>query len=254
MRLHPSARVGFAAAATEYERGRPDYPVAAVEWLSAQLALGPEKTVLDLGAGTGKLTRALGSSGARIIALEPISEMATVIKHAAPQARVVTATAEHTGIASSSVDAATAGQAFHWFANSEALREIHRVLRPRGGLGLIWNRRDPRDPLWAEIDHLVEPLRLTEPAYRDHAWRPVLENSGLFSTLVAETFIHRPSVTLDQLVDRVLSISYVACRPKTDRELIAEQVAKLGQSYSGFEDGRVILPYSTEAWVAFAID
>ncbi|MHB8393100.1 MAG: class I SAM-dependent methyltransferase [Candidatus Dormibacteria bacterium] len=254
MPVHPSAQSGFAAAATQYERGRPDYPGEAVEWMSDHLGLGPGKTVLDLGAGTGKLTRALQSTGARVLALEPVSEMAAILRQTAPQAEVVKATAERTGLADGSVAAATAGQSFHWFANPLALSEIRRVLRTRGGLGLIWNRRDLSYLVWAEIDRLIEPLRRTEPTYRDHAWRPVLDGSGLFSPLLGANFVSWHSVSPEELVDRVVSISFVACLPQADREQIAGEVLTLGRRCSQLPGGRLALPYATEAWVAYAID
>ena len=134
--IHPAAAAGFGRSAEAYERGRPGYPDAAVDRLVAAL---PGRRVVDLAAGTGKLTRALVARGCDVVAVEPVAEMRALI---APPARAVEGVAEATGLPDASADAVTVAQAFHWFDGPRALAEIHRVLRPGGVLALIWNRRD----------------------------------------------------------------------------------------------------------------
>lgn len=130
----------FGAAADAYERARPTYPEAAVDWLVPAGA----KTVLDLGAGTGKLTRSLAARGLEVIAVEPLTEMRANLAAALPEVRALAGTAEEIPLPDASVDAITVAQAWHWVDPERATFEAARVLRPGGTLGLIWNRRDER--------------------------------------------------------------------------------------------------------------
>jgi SAM-dependent methyltransferase len=130
----------FGAAADVYERSRPGYPDAAVDWLLPKGA----RTVLDLGAGTGKLTRSLVARGLEVVAVEPLAEMRASLAAALPEVNAVAGTAEEIPLPDASVDAITVAQAWHWVDAEKATAEAARVLRPGGTLGLIWNRRDER--------------------------------------------------------------------------------------------------------------
>ena len=130
---HPDAR-GFERVADAYERARPSYPQDILGWFAERLDLRPGRTVLDLGAGTGKLTRALVETGAQVLALEPGDEMRARLARVVPQAQPIAAGAESIPLPDASVDAATAGQSFHWFRFAEAVPEVHRVLRRGAGL------------------------------------------------------------------------------------------------------------------------
>ena len=147
MPVHEVA-LGFDSTAAAYERGRPDYPPAAVEALVEALAIGPASTVVDLGAGTGKLTRLLVPTGARVVAVEPLAGMRAELATAVRGVEVLDGTAEAMPLGDGRADAVVAAQAFHWFADHQSLSEIHRVLRPGGGLGLVWNVRDQSVPGW----------------------------------------------------------------------------------------------------------
>ena len=138
---HPDAR-SFEQVADVYERARPEYPADAVAWVADELGLSPGRTVLDLGAGTGKLTRALVQTGAQVIAVEPGEQMLSQLRRVVPDATALLGAAEDIPLPDNSVDAATMGQSFHWFRHDEALPELHRVLRPGGGIALLWNWRD----------------------------------------------------------------------------------------------------------------
>ena len=130
----------FGVAADVYERARPLYPDEAIEWILPEGA----RTVLDLGAGTGKLTRALAARGLEVVAVEPLAEMRTNLAWAAPEARILDGTAEAIPLEDDSVDLITVAQAWHWVDPARATAEAARVLRPGGTLALIWNRRDER--------------------------------------------------------------------------------------------------------------
>jgi SAM-dependent methyltransferase len=158
-RMHRAAAVGFARSADAYERGRPEYPEAAI--LHLRRLLPGQPLVLDLAAGTGKLTRPLLDAGLKVIAVEPVAQMRAALPAGA---EALEGTAEAIPVADGSVDAVTVGQAFHWFDGEAALSEIARVLRPGGLLALLWNRRVDEDPVNIAIERLVGPYRATRPA------------------------------------------------------------------------------------------
>ncbi|HVC39501.1 MAG TPA: methyltransferase domain-containing protein [Candidatus Dormibacteraeota bacterium] len=252
MSIHPEASLGFARAAGAYERGRPDYPPVAVGWLASRLGLGPGRLVVDLGAGTGKLTRQLVPFGARVIALEPVPEMAAELARAVAGAEVLAASASATTLASGSVDAATAGQSFHWFADQPSLREIHRILRPGGRLGLVWNRRDARSQLWREVAELTAPLRRGAPDHSSGEWRRELGQSGLFLPLESRAFAHQQAATPDQLVDRILSLSYVAAAGAEVQARLQGQLLSLAEEYRTGAGQTIALPYECEVFACRA--
>jgi SAM-dependent methyltransferase len=236
--LHPAAAVGFARSADAYERGRPGYPDAAVDRLVAAL---PGRHVVDLAAGTGKLTRALVARGLDVVAVEPVAEMRAAI---APPASAHDGSAEAIPLPDDSVDAVTVAQAFHWFDGPRALREIHRVLAPGGVLALIWNRRDSTDELQGRLTALLEPLRGGVPAHRDDAWRAAIEDSALFGALREETFANEQAVDADGLADRVGSISFVGAMGERRRAALLADVRALAAG------GTVTLRYVVELQIA----
>jgi len=157
----------FETVAAEYERHRPDYPMEALRWAAGCLDLEAGARVLDVGAGTGKLTRGLVALGLEVVAVEPGAPMHEQLRAAVPEAEALEGPAEAIPLPDADVDAAFAGQAFHWFDRARALPELHRVLGSGGGLALLWNWWDERDPLQAELGRLIgyaghEPYREEE--------------------------------------------------------------------------------------------
>ena len=128
----------FGSVADLYREARPGYPLAAVEWA---LEHAPGRDVLDLAAGTGKLTEVIASAGARVTAVEPLEQMRRELARTVPAATLLSGSAEQIPLADGAVDAVLVGQAFHWFDQPRALDEIARVLRPGGVVGLLWNLR-----------------------------------------------------------------------------------------------------------------
>jgi SAM-dependent methyltransferase len=223
LRVDPVAAAGFSAAADLYERARPSYPQEAIDWLVATTGMGAESTVVDLGAGTGKLTRLLLPSGARVVAVEPIAEMRAHIAGA----EVLDGTAEAIPLDDDSVDVVAVAQAFHWFDQDKALPEIHRVLRERGSLVIVWNMRDLDDPLQRAVEDLLAPIRRDVPGQALGAWRDPLGRSPLFGPAVVGTFDYEQRFTTDDLCDRVASTSFVATMSPIDREELLVRVRAL---------------------------
>jgi SAM-dependent methyltransferase len=145
----------FEAAAEEYERHRPDYPPEAIDWAAAQLGLAAGARVVDVGAGTGKLTRGLVAAGFDVAAVEPGGAMLDELRLAVPEAEAHEAPAEQIPLPDESCDAVFAAQCYHWFDRERALPELRRVLKPGGGLVLVWNWYAEHDPLQAELGPIV---------------------------------------------------------------------------------------------------
>jgi ubiquinone/menaquinone biosynthesis C-methylase UbiE len=243
--VHEAAAEGFARGAGAYERGRPGYSPQAVSWLAAQLGLAAGARVLDLAAGTGKLTRLLTSTDASVVAVEPVDEMRAALAGVAPGVEVRAGTAEAIPLPAASVDAVVVAQAFHWFAGGPALAEIARVLTPTGRLGLVWNRRDLRLPLQAAISEIIEPYRGSIPSFMTGEWRETLEQTRLFVASAEHQIPYEQSLTVEQLIDRVLSVSFVAALSPTMREDVAGRVRALAQHHQAVP---LCLGYVTELY------
>src|SRR5205807_7359112 len=207
--IHPSA-AGFDRSAPDYERGRPTYTGEAVGWLVEALRISPGTAVVDLAAGTGKLTRLLVPSGATVVAVEPVHGMRERLRSVLPGVEVLAGRAEAIPLGGGSADAVTVAQAFHWFRGAEALAEIHRVLRAGGRLGLIWNRRDLDQPLQAEVHGLINRHRRDTPAHVSGAWRRAFDETDLFGPLVEERFPMEQHLDVEGFVARGVSTSFIA--------------------------------------------
>jgi SAM-dependent methyltransferase len=238
--VHEAAAVGFARSAAAYDRARPEYPPDAIAWLAGRIGLRPGRTVLDLAAGTGKLTRPLAATGAAVVAVEPVAEMRARMGAAA---EALDGTAEAIPLPDASVDAVTVGQAFHWFDGPVALCEIHRVLRPGGALALVWNRRPLEAPVHAAIAAIIEPYRGDAPAHRTGSWRAAFADTPLFGALEERTYPHVVRHDADALADRVGSTSFVAALGERGRGEVLSAVRALAAG------GPVDVPYVCEVFV-----
>jgi SAM-dependent methyltransferase len=235
-RINETAAIGFARSAEAYELGRPGYPAAALE----PLRLSSAMTVLDLAAGTGKLTRALAESGAIVIAVEPVAEMRAALPESV---RALDGTAEAIPLEAASVDLVTVAQAFHWFDGPAALTEIHRVLRPSGRLALLWNRRVEEAPVNQAIEALVEPHRMGTPTHRGDGWRAAFDHTALFGPLEEHVFAGEQVLDEDGLAARICSISFIARLPEPERAGLLARARELTAA------GPVTVPYRTEVQV-----
>ena len=233
----------FGAVAAAYDRGRPTYPPDGVRWLVGREAAA----VLEVGAGTGKLTGELVAQGHDVLATDPDEEMLDYLNKRVPQARTAVASAESLPVGDRSVDVVVAAQAFHWFDHDVALPEIARVLKPGGVLALVWHFRDDKIPWVRRLGDLIGTQeQLADPSV------PLAE-SGLFEPVEAKQFKHWQDINRESIVDLVLSRSNVSTLPDDERDAkLAEVVAfydDFGRGYDGMQ-----LPYVTHCFRARVID
>lgn len=250
MSLHHAAQA-YTGAADTYVKGRPDYPPEVAAWLRDDVGLGPDGTVVDLGAGTGKFTPRLVATGARVIAVEPVAAMLAKLSSALPGVTALEGTATAIPLADASVDAVVCAQAFHWFATQDALREIHRVLKPGGRLGLVWNMRDARVPWVARLDAIVNAHEGDTPRYYTGAWRAVFPFEG-FGPFVERHFAQgHAGAPEDVILNRVRSTSFIAALPEGERAKVDAQLRALIASEPALAGrAEVTVPYETAAFVA----
>jgi SAM-dependent methyltransferase len=241
-RVHPAAAIGFERAVDDYERGRPGSPEAAVTFLFDRLDLRKGRTLLELGAGTGKLTELLAPSGARIVAVEPVAAMREALAGHAPTAEIVDAVAEALPIGDGTIDAAVAAQAFHWFDGPRALEELGRVLRSGGRLALVWNVRDESVPWIMGITDLIEPYRGDTPSHRSLRWKDAFASTDVFAQPEVTSFPYVHATTREGTVARVLSISFIAALSDEEKGHVADEVRRL------VPGDRVAFAYRTDVW------
>src|SRR4051794_2676474 len=222
MAAMPSRARSFDALAAEYERGRPGWPAAALDAMADRLGLDAGSTVLDLAAGTGKLTRALVPRFASVIAVEPLDGMRAVLERVVPEARPLVGTAEAVPLDDASVDAIAIAEAFHWFEPEAAVAEMARVLRPGGGVAGLYNRRDfaGDEAAWQREVHMVfEAHRLppddVDPHDEEH-WRAAL--AARIGEPRDEEFENTQVLDLDGLLAQYASYSVIAGLPPARRE------------------------------------
>jgi SAM-dependent methyltransferase len=243
--IHDAAARGFDLAADEYESARPGYPPDAVFWLVEQLGLSESSVLVDLAAGTGKLTRLLAPLVGRTVAVEPIAAMRARLHEVLPHVELVDGTAEAMpAVASGSVDAVTVAQAFHWFDAPRAAAEIARVLKPSGRVGLVWNRRLLDDPVQDAMEKIVARYRGSTPFHRASRWREEVEGTGLLRVVSSKEIPFTHELSREGLVARVASISFIAALPPAAK---AEALGATRELAAGLREP-IELPHTTEVW------
>jgi SAM-dependent methyltransferase len=236
-------RTSFGDAAAVYERARPGYPAAAVDWLLPPAA----RRVLDLAAGTGKLTRLLTERGLDVVAVEPSAGMRAEFARVLPGVPVLDGTAEELPLEDHSVDAVLVAQAWHWVDPEPASREVARVLAPGGRLGLIWNVRDP-GPAWvSELERIV-----AEPGV-GHGWenKPAPVVGPPFGPLETAAFAWSAPMPPEAIVDLVASRSWAITLPPARRERLLADIGGLLATHPDTAGRSVVdLPYVTRCYRA----
>jgi len=250
--VHPAAAVGFERAAQAYERGRPSFPHDAVDFVSETLGLAarPGVRLLELGAGTGKLTRLIATTTAWVVALEPVEAMRRVLAGAVPGCFAVGGVAEALPFRDDSFDAVAASHVFHWLDDDVAVPELARVLLPAARVALVWNVRDEAHAWVRELTDVIEPFRGDTPAHRSERWRIAFDANSEFTPLARVSFPYPHRTTRDAVVDRVTSISFIAALPDAERHRVADAVRSILASEGAIApDDPVVFPYRTDVWV-----
>ena len=248
--VHAAAQQGFTRQAEAYRRGRPGYPPELQGWLRDTLGLGPNRTVADVGAGTGKFTPLLLATGADVIAVEPVDAMRQrIAPH--PHLRVQAGTAQATGLAAASLDALVCAQAFHWFATPAALDEFARVMRPGARLGLVWNVRDESVDWIAALTRIFTPYEGNAPRFYKGDWRGAFPHPA-FGPLTETTFAYEHVGPPEQvIIDRVLSTSFIAALPADEQARVRARLEELVASHPALRGKtEVRVPYVTRAFAA----
>lgn len=247
--IHQAAATGYTKGASTYQHGRPDYPDQVGTWLTDTLKLDANKSVLDLGAGTGKFLPLLQATGATVLALEPVDNMRARIEKNFNNVTPLASNAEAIPLADASMDCILCAQAFHWFANKAALAEIHRVLKPGGSLGLIWNVRDETCNWVAALTKIMTPYEGDVPRYHTGQWRALFPAPG-FSPLRETQFTNHHTGTPEQvIIDRVLSVSFIARLSKAEHQNIIEKIHALIATTPELTGKDIVsFPYTTVAF------
>jgi SAM-dependent methyltransferase len=237
----------FGAHADAYERARPDWPEEAARWFVP----GGAEFVVELGAGTGKLTRAVAGLGVAVVAVEPDPRMLAVLRRRGLEG--VDGSAEAIPLDDGVADAVVAGSSLHWFELDLALPEVHRVLRPGGRFCFGWNHRDDRHPAIARIGETISAAqeRRRGLRWRSRDWPAELTSSGLFRDVEHALFEHVLELPRDALRDHLMSYSGVAALDEDERRRVIAEVAGIldaDRSVSG--DGLLRLPFVVTAYRA----
>jgi SAM-dependent methyltransferase len=250
MELHPLARA-FAGVADDYERGRPGYPAEAVDAIRMGLMLDAGARIADLGAGTGKLTRVLAAAGFDVVAVEPLPALRARLEAEQPGLPTIAGTAEDLPLPDASVDVVACADAFHWFDGARAVPELARVIRPEGGLALLWN--EPAEertgtPPWAvEIRALVEALRPDHPGFSKDQGRGAVTASPDFDTLHYAEARHVHQTDRAGVLAAIASISYVSALPEPERRALLNTADDV-LARAGVE--KIEAPLRTTVWTA----
>lgn len=252
--IHQSANLGYQKNADKYQSGRPDYAPASLDWMRSALNIHKGSKVVDLGAGTGKFTQRICELSDQVVAVEPVAAMRKTLRANLPHVDALDGNATNIPLPDQSVDALICAQSFHWFASDLAVAEIARVLRPGGKLGLIWNVRDESVDWVAMITKLITPYEGDAPRYYKGDWQKPFP-SPHFSPLEKQAFAQSHDGPVeDVIVNRFLSVSFIAAQPEEIQTQIAGQLRNLADQHPGLTGKEQIsFPYVTEAFSATRI-
>lgn len=244
-------RLTFGAHAAAYERARPDWPEEAARWLVPEDA----ELVVELGAGTGKLTRPIAALGVRDVAVEPDARMLAVLRGVGLEG--IEGSAEAIPLGDGEADAVVAGSALHWFDLDAALPEFHRVLRPAGRLAFGWNHRDERHPTIAAMSEAIYASRPSgqTSGWRRRDWSAAVVEGGFFRDVEHAVFPHVHELPREALGDHLTSYSGLAAVEEMERARVFERVAEILDSDPSLHDGdRLRLPFVVDAYRATRVD
>ena len=249
MDLHPPV-AGFTDVADEYEVGRPGYPPEVVAALGERLALPDAARIADVGAGTGKLTRALFAAGFDVVAIEPLAGLRARLRAVVPGVEALDGTAEALPLGDASVDAVACANAFHWFDAPRAVAEFARVIRPGGVLALIWHdgvEDDDSQPWSRELLAVIQGSRPAHPAYTEDQGRGAVAAHPAFGALDRTEVRSAYATDSRRILAHVASMSWVGGLPPAEREALLGRAAAVLERHA-VESVRV--PLATTLWTA----
>ena len=244
MRVHEAAAVGFERNAGDYEQARPGYPDAAIAFLVSELGLGPGATLVDAAAGTGKLTRLLVPSGARVLAIEPVAGMARALTNTVPGVLVASGMVEAMPLVDGGADAVTAAQAVHWFT-PHSVDELARVLRPSGHLAIVQNVRDQTQAVHQAISSLRAHHAAGAPSFASGEWRVPYSRTTHFTPLAMHEFPWTFELPKSELPAHVRSLAPIASLPLPEQHRAVGEITELASA----EPDPIALRYVTEVHV-----
>ena len=232
-----------------YEKARPGYAAEAIRFLQRTFGIDLDSVVLDLAAGSGKLTRQLLTTGARVIAVEPLEGMRTAFSRMLPTISILNGRAEAIPVAAATIDMVVAGQAWHWFDSVAALAEVSRVVIPGGGLALLWNEYDETQPWVHEYAEIRRRSENPVPWRTDSPWTEAFTGTDHWAPLQLEVFSHQSEMTRAALVERMLSSSAITVLPADEKTRVQEAVLRVLDNHPETK-GRVFisLPYRTQVF------
>ncbi len=242
----------FGPVAATYDRVRPGYPPDGVSWLleeaaAAGIARGGRRRVLDLGAGTGALTRDLVARGLDVVAVEPDPHMRAVLESRVPRADVRAGSAEELPVDDGDVDVVIGAQMWHWVDTARATAEVARVLRPGGTFGLLWNLRDERVEWMAELGSVFGG----DDVHHRHAADVALPPGAPFTATASREFRWSQELAPTDIVDLVATRSHVQVLPDAERTEVLARVGDFVASHPAVAGrGRIVVPYVTSCWRA----
>src|SRR5262245_53117810 len=214
-------RLTFGAHADEYDLARPEWPAEVARWFVSDDA----RLVVELGAGTGKLTRAVSSLGVRVVAVEPDPRMLAVLREGGLDG--VEGSAEEIPFADGEADAVVAGSCIHWFDLEQAVPEIHRVLRPGGRFAFGWNGRDGRHPTIARMNDAIYSRAPDRSRWRERDWESEVTSAGLFGDVEQTTFEHVHELPREALAAHLWSYATIASLPEPGRAKVFADVPEI---------------------------
>ncbi|KAG2204974.1 hypothetical protein INT47_002598 [Mucor saturninus] len=248
---HVTAAQGFKAKADAYAKARPSYPMESIDFLQKLTKKTPSQTeMLDLGAGTGIMTRLLFEGGyTSLTAVEPVDAMRAKIG-LPDNVSCLSGTSWSIPVKSQSQDVVMLAQCFHWFDDMKSLKEIHRVLKPGGLMVLIWNMESKRSPWVAQLRDLYEAYDGSAPQYRLGYWKHVFnEATDLYTPLQHETFQHDTLAKKSDVWTRITSKSYIAILDNHTQDILHEKVQRVIDEYQ-LED-EFIYPLDTDMYYCY---
>lgn len=248
--LETPSYAGDELEASAYEKGGPDYPETAIAHFISALKLEPGKGVLDLAAGTGKLSKALQASGVSLLGVEPVLGMRKVFAEELPEISILEGCAESIPLEDGALDCVVVGTAFHWFDGEKALKEIARVLKPRGKLGLIWNIFDKQAAWVAEVRALLEEEAPEQNRTHDSlGWKSAFDESTLFGPLLHLSYSYCYPGSAQDVINRIFSPKVLGLLSSKKREEIVFRVMQILDTHPATRGRETFdIPYRIEIY------